>query len=117
MQKPPPPRQRDKGRLLKVSSSSNGTSTRGTEHGDLCVGGAGTGPYVDPAGGCALRNARAETSTRSSGAQEQRGPKVDAALQLKQVAPAQNNESMINFVILNQISLFLYINLGFRFRV
>ena len=58
-----------------------------------------------------------ETSTRSSGAQEQRGPKVDAALQLKQVAPAQNNESMINFVILNQISLFLYINLGLGFRV
>ena len=55
-QESPPPRRRDKGRRLKVSSSSNGTSTRGTEHGDLCVGGA---DYIDPAGSCALRNARA----------------------------------------------------------
>ena len=44
----------DKGCCLKVSSSFKGTSTRGTEHGDLCVGGAGTCPYIDPAGGCAL---------------------------------------------------------------
>ena len=39
---------------------------------------------------------RQETSTGSGGKQEQREPKVDAARQLKQVAPAQDSAPMDN---------------------